>query len=286
MTASFCLIGGSGFVGGALSRLLVQRGHQVACPRSAELDLIAPGAARDLGRLVNGDTVLVVLARSRRLPYDLDAFAADIAIAGNVARCLAEYRVGKCVYLSTLSVYGDGQTDLDIRETTPVDPAGLYGAAKYAGERVVEAIAAERAIPALILRPCKIYGPGNASSYGPTSFVAAALAGARLRLYGDGSELRDHIYVDDLAEAVYRLAVGDHRGIFNLASGASRSFADILTIAAGAAGRQPVVDRAERTRAKVDQAVNNDKLLAALPGLTFLALEEGIARACEILRSH
>jgi len=129
----------------------------------------------------------------------------------------------------------------------------------------------------LAFRTCKVYGPGDSShAYGPTAFLEAIVAGERVTLFGDGEELRDHLLISDLVDIVKVMSLGDHNGVFNLASGESRSFNDIVNLARNISGYDFEIISRKRTKPKVDQKINIAKLHTVLSGLQMTSLAEGM----------
>jgi UDP-glucose 4-epimerase len=145
-----------------------------------------------------------------------------------------------------------------------------------------KAAATQPALSLALVRPATIYGPGDlGTAYGPSGFLTAALAGKPITLWGDGHELREFLYIDDIVQALARLVFLDRRGPLNLVSGTSYTFAGAIAAIGAALGRDPVVDSRARSKAKVDNRFDNAKLLAALPDLEFTALDDGIRRMYE-----
>lgn len=278
MRPKVVILGSTGFVGAALLQHLREKGGlKVEGYHSSTLDLTSPDCADRLCEVVDAQTILIVAARSRRRGDSFEAFGEDIAIATNVARLLSRRRLKKCLYFSTLSVYGDGATNLSITEETPIAPTSLYGIAKFAGECVVRQAAQKSSIATTILRPCKVYGPGDSSGeYGPAGFIESILRERRVRLFGDGTELRDHLFVRDLVQMTLHFALGDQCGTFNLATGRSHSFQEIITCLRRVTQEEFEVIHGKRDRPKIDQRINPAKLLRALPGFRFTELEQGL----------
>lgn len=206
----------------------------------------------------------------------------DVAIAGNAARALALHRVKKCIYISSSSVYGDLKSNLHITEDTPVRPSSLYGAAKLAGEQILEQSVQEHDIPLLILRPCMIYGPGSRDqgAYGPMKFARSIQKKGEIQIFGDGAELRDYVFIDDFAEIIFRLAASRKRGTYNIASGKSISFQRLADAFERLLKRRIRRVRIERDRPKSSQGFKTEKMRRVLPGFPFTSLQEGLKTLC------
>ncbi len=279
MNPKVLILGSSGFVGKALVAPLLQSGKvSVTGYSSSTLDLTARDWVERLCHVADQETILIVTARSRRGEDRFASFSEDIAIAANVAECLSKRRVKKCLYFSTLSAYGDAVTNLAITEETSLAPTSLYGIAKVAGESVLRQVAEECAIPLVVLRPCKIYGPGDTSrTYGPVRFIESILRERKVCVFGDGTELRDYLFIRDLVQITIRFALGDGCGTYNVATGQSHSFQEIIACLRRVTRQQFEVIHVARDRPKIDQRIDPSKLLGAMPGFRFTGLEEGLA---------
>lgn len=272
-----CVLGATGFVGRGLVAALRECGLGVAGHSSATLDLQAPGAAPRLAAAFDERTVVYAPMRAR----GTDALACcerDIAMAATMARAIALSPPAAVVVFSTLSVYDDSRTNLNITEETPVGPTSPYGVGKLAAELLVSQAAASAGVRCVALRPCKIYGPGDtAHTYGPVRFIEEILESGRVDVYGDGRERRDFVFVDDVVTVAIALSLGGHDGTFNVASGVSHSFLDILELLDTCGAGPFEVRHVPRRGEAIDQRVDPRRLRAALPGASFTTLADGLS---------
>jgi len=221
------LLGGSGFLGRAVGRELTRMGISVVSHSSKTLDLTR-GDAADLlaAQLDQGAALFFAAALTPDRGQTIASFTSNIAMAATVARAL-EQRPVPCVFVSSDAVYGFG--DEPVTETTAVAPGGFYGLAKYTSEKLLEYVAAAKALPLLALRVAAVFGPGDPhASYGPNAFARSLATDRTVRLFGQGEEERDHLYIDDAARLVVQLMRAGATGVFNIATGSSRSFAQVV----------------------------------------------------------
>ena len=133
------------------------------------------------------------------------------------------------VFFSSSMVYGDFQT-AEVAEQHPLEPIGIYGALKVAGEKMVIAYNQVFDLPYTIVRPSALYGPRCVSRRVGQIFIENALRGLPLRVDGDGSDKLDFTYIDDLTEGI-ALSIehpGARNETFNLTFGGSRSIKELV----------------------------------------------------------
>lgn len=129
------------------------------------------------------------------------------------------------LFSSTAAVYGGYDTPPFSEQLSP-KPTNPYGIAKVAGEQYLQWLGNETGIPVVMFRYANVYGPGQ-STEGQAGVVAAfmdALVHAKpLRVYGDGSSLRDYIYVKDIVAAHSKASEKPIPGTYNLGTGTPTS---------------------------------------------------------------
>jgi nucleoside-diphosphate-sugar epimerase len=139
--------------------------------------------------------------------------------------------VEQFIYFSSSMVYGDFLTD-EVNEDHPLNPIGIYGALKLAGEKIVIAYGQVFKLPYTIIRPSALYGPRCVSRRVGQIFIENALGGDPIRVHGDGSERLDFTHIDDLVQGIC-LAIQNpaaRNQTFNLTYGSSRSIQDLVAI--------------------------------------------------------
>lgn len=135
------------------------------------------------------------------------------------------------VFFSSSMVYGNF-LEPEVSEEHPLDPIGIYGALKLAGEKVVIAYKQVFDLDYTIIRPSALYGPGCVSRRVSQIFIESALVGDKLRVDGDGDERLDFSYIDDVVDGVVR-AIGHpaaRNEAFNITTGAGRQLSELVDI--------------------------------------------------------
>lgn len=137
------------------------------------------------------------------------------------------------VYFSSSMVYGNF-TQESVTEDTVCEPLGIYGALKFAGEKMVIAYNQVFGVPYTIIRPSALYGERCISRRVGQIFIESALKGEEVRINGDGSDRLDFTYIGDLVNGVVQVLTREEAlgQVFNLTYGESRSIGQMAGILA------------------------------------------------------
>jgi UDP-glucose 4-epimerase len=248
--------GGAGFIGSHLTEGLVRGGWRVrilddlssgteanlsGVPGGADLER---GDVRDPGavwRCMAGCSVVFHLAGLASVPMSVEDPRLSLDVNGfgtlNVLSAASEAGILKVVYASTSAVYGDLPAPHG-EGMTPA-PDSPYAAAKLLGEHLGTFYLRSRGLRTVSLRYFNVYGPRQAPD-GPDPgviprFVSAALAGRAPVIYGDGSQTRDFVHVDDVVRATMLAASSPSAsGPYNVATGRPVSISELAGLVAGA----------------------------------------------------
>lgn len=229
--------GGAGFIGSAVVRLAVRRGHNVvnldALTYAACLDNLAPVAAsplycferadiRDRGALdrilaTHQPDVVLHLAAESHVDRSIDGpgdfistnFTGTYTLLEAVrAHWLARGKPEgfRFHHVSTDEVFGSLGPSGMFTEATPYDPRSPYSASKAASDHLVRAWHHTYGLPVVVTNCSNNYGPYHFPEKLIPVIILNALAGKALPIYGDGSNVRDWLYVEDHAEALLLVA--------------------------------------------------------------------------------
>ena len=154
----------------------------------------------------------------------------------------ARRRRARFLFMSTCMVYDRATTAAGISETHPTKPASPYAASKLAGEALTLSYGHAYGLPVTVVRPFNTYGPFQRSvgEGGVVAiFVRRSLAGEELRIYGDGTQTRDLLYVTDCARFVADALLSDAAvgRILNAGTGHDVSVNDLAATIEDDAGR-------------------------------------------------
>lgn len=250
---NWLITGGCGFIGLALMRQLLRDDAN----RVRIVDNLSTGTREDLAAVcgfaevpylqagANGDRVELVVADIREqevaehIATDIDVIvhlAANTGVGPSVEDprkdCVTNV-IGTLNYLEAARLRGVdrfvfassgapiGEVDPPIHEEMPAHPVSPYGASKLAGEGYCSAYFRSFGVNTVALRFGNVYGPGSLHKSSVVArFIRQAMAGETLEIYGDGSQTRDFIYIDDLVAALMLAATRPGVGgeVFQIAS--------------------------------------------------------------------
>jgi len=299
--ASCLVLGGGGFIGSHLAEALLSAGHRVRLfERPHLMALTAPGiAARaetltgdflnygDLARALSGIEVVFHLI-STTLPKpsnDNPVYDVETNLVGSLRLlelCRA-HRVRKVVFSSSGGTVYGVPASVPIAESHPTEPLCSYGIQKLAIEKYLQLEHALHGIDYCILRPSNPYGERQRTDVAQGAiavFLERALRGEPIEIWGDGSVVRDYVFVDDVVDALHAAAV-DESGerIFNIGSGEGRSVREVIAAIEARLGTRLTI--AWKPARPVDVPVSilsNARARDALGWTPRTSFEEGVKR--------
>ena len=245
--------GGAGFIGSNLVDALLARGDDVSVVddlstgRRENLDAaLAEGAVLHEESITDGPAMTALLAGERpeavfHLAAQIDvrravedpAFDAAVNVGGTAVMLEAARAAGtqRFVLASTGgAIYGDCD-QLPTPESAPQAPISPYGASKAAAETYLALYTRLHGLSTVALRFANVYGPRQ-DPRGEGGVVAiychAAANSSQVRVFGDGRQTRDFVYVGDVADALLAAADLDVGGAYNIGTGEETSVVDLV----------------------------------------------------------
>jgi len=181
------------------------------------------------------------------------------------------------VYTSTLDVYGVPQC-IPITEKHPLNPRTFYGLSKLAGEQYLQMIAQQRGFNLTVLRLTQVYGPGEPVIKAIPRFINALGKHEPPIIYGDGSDVRDYLYVEDAVNAIVLALANDQPGTYNIATGRGHRIAEVAQKLIDLSGLnlQPIFK--PMTREKSEIVLDISLAMEKLNYYPKVSLDEGLRR--------
>ena len=301
MTKKFLILGGAGFIGSHLCDALLLAGHSV---RLFDRLGISPHRAfgqdeavehfqgdfsseTEMQRAVQGCQVIFHLV-STTLPKssnDDPVYDVESNVVGTLKLLEAARRAGvqKIVFVSSGgTVYGVPKS-MPIAETHPTDPVSSYGIGKLTIEKYLRLYQTLHGLDYCVLRLANPFGErqrANAAQGAVAVFMHRAVNSMPIDIWGDGSVVRDYIYIADVIDALLKAAAyaGQER-LFNIGSGQGKSLNEILSaiesLLSKPVARQYLAGRAFDVPVNVLDISHAKELLAWSPKISF---EAGLAK--------
>ena len=264
--ASCLVLGGAGFIGSHLAEALLQAGHRVRLFDRPHLDRLPAFLQRPEFEVFTGDFLnprtlspalegseIVFHLISTTLPknsndnpmYDVES---NVMGTLRLLELCRQQGVRKVVFASSGgTVYGVPRS-VPIDESHPTDPICSYGIHKLAIEKYLQLNHRIHGLDYCVVRPANLYGPRQRLDIAQGAvavFLDRALHGKPIQVWGDGSVVRDYLYVADAAEALLKAAAFDGEPrVFNIGSGAGTSLAQLIKEIEALLGRAVAVEYA------------------------------------------
>ncbi|CAM4274735.1 dTDP-glucose 4,6-dehydratase [Paenibacillus tarimensis] len=189
----------------------------------------------------------------------------------------------KVVFMSTCMVYDRCTDEAGISESHPIKPASPYAGSKIAAENMVLSYFYAYGLPTVVIRPFNTYGPyqKTGGEGGVVAiFIKNELAGKDLSIYGEGTQTRDLLYVEDCARFVVEAGYSDkvNGEIVNAGLGRDIAINDLAKLIAGDESRIKHVEHIHPQSEIQKLLCNYDKAKRLLDWEPQVSLEEGIQR--------
>lgn len=295
--------GGAGFIGSTLADALVatgrevhvvddlSTGHRRNLPSEAtfhEADIRSFG---DIARIVaqaGAGTIFHLAAQAdvRKAIAD-PAFDADVNIAGTLSVLEAARSAGARVVFAATGGGSYGEYDglpIPTPETAEPRPMSHYGQSKLAGEGYCSLYGRLYGVPTVRLRLGNVYGPRQ-DPHGEAGVVAIfsgkLIDGEPMKVFGDGLQTRDYVYVDDVVDAFMRAEGGPDDATLNIGTAREVSVLDLVRILGGGEPEFAPARTGELQRSCLDAS----KAGAVLGWTATTAVEDGLPRTFEAIRA-
>ena len=245
------ITGGAGFIGSHLCRSLVKKNYKVSI-----IDNFSMGKKKNLPREVKvfkkdildyrscvnackNIDVLVHLAAKVSIRNSVKTFDGDVRnnVIGtiNILNAAAKTKVKKIIFASLMAVYERSKNKNSFKETSPLEPLSPYGISKLASEKYILLMAPKMKIKPVILRLFNTFGPGQTLT--PyvgviTIFIKNILKNKTSKIFGNGSQKRDFVYVEDVVRGIF-LAMESEKAvgkILNIGTGKTMSINNVFKI--------------------------------------------------------
>ena len=293
--------GGAGFIGSHVVDALVARGDEVAVIDSlvhGKQENVASGAELhlrdirepldDLFDTVRPEAVFHLAAQADvRVSVEHPVEDAEVNVLGTVRILEAARRHGARVVFSSTGGAIYGESAEPAREDSPCEPLSPYGTAKLAGEEYIRSFNRLYGTRHIALRYGNVYGPRQ-DPHGEAGVVAiflGALArGEQAKIFGDGLQTRDYVYVGDVARATTS-TLGQDSGVFNVGTGRETSVVELYELCAKVAGSDTRAEHAPARLGELQRSFLDPERAAHELGFSAMVeLEDGLRATWDWIR--
>jgi UDP-glucose 4-epimerase len=245
------VIGGGGFIGSHLCEALLANGHEVRVFDRPEarflVEVERAGASIYAGNFLNQVDIWNVLPNSDVVYHLVSATVPQTSndnpildVEANILGTLRLLDAAREVQIKNIVFASSGGTvygipkEIPIKETHPTDPTSSYGITKLTIEKYLYLYSTLYGLNYCVLRIANAYGerqPVTGTQGVIGAFLNEALHNSEITVWGDGSVMRDYIYIDDIVSALIK--AGTYNGeprIFNIGAGKGHSVNDIINI--------------------------------------------------------
>jgi UDP-glucose 4-epimerase len=280
--------GANGFIGSAIVSELAKRGNTVTGMvrhldsgkriswEAIQADLREPSSVSAALRDRTFDVVVDAAAVIPTGNTEDEDYFDNITMSRNIMKALDERFPLLVIKLSTVDVYKILGV---ITEQTEVAPQNYYSLSKRISEQFVELWGTHHNVPICILRLGQIFGKGDRSRKFIPSVIRSIKETQTAIVNGDGQDLRDYLFIDDVGRIIADFCEIKAGGTFNVAAGRSYSLIDMITMLREIADRNFDIEYRSRTKPRIDYVFDISKLTSALGDIKMTPLHEALRKA-------
>lgn len=277
------VLGSTGFIGKNVAECMAEdHMFDVSGFSSDTADLQDYDETLSLEKLVPKGSVLIMAAgvtRDKKEPFL--GMIANIKMATNLASFISHYFLSHVIFLSTVDVYGRRNLTLPLSESSKIQPDSYYSISKYASELILEKVCFDRGIDLTILRLPGVYGPKDPHNSPIKIFINSSIKGAKNRVYGNGSQMRDFLYIDDVHRVITTVILNKITGTFNVVTGKSYTINEVLDLIENISDSGNTRFYEESNMDELDLIFNKSELLSHVPDFCFTELSSGLQKTYE-----
>lgn len=296
--------GGAGFIGSHVTRQLINNGHEVVVYDNLSRGLkkiidpratFVQGSISQKQKLINAlESVAVVIHMAAFIIVPESVEKPDLYWENNVVgtkillEAMREIKVKKIIFSSSATVYGDPKK-LPLTEDSSVQEAkNPYGRTKIEMEKLIRIEHETNNLNAILLRYFNPYGPNelhDPETHAIPNFIKSALDKKPIPLYWKGDQVRDFIYVEDLANAHVASMDLDGFQVFNVGTGKGTRVIDVVEKIFDLIGyKVPIDDLGARTGDVGSLYTSAKKIEEDLGWKANVTLEEGLSKTVDFFR--
>jgi UDP-glucose 4-epimerase len=221
------------------------------------------------------DTVVHSAATMPTAGNKVDFFE-NVVMTSNLSKLLERNPPKQIIFIGSIDIYELRSGPID--ENSPVNPSTKYGLSKWLSEEWLRVWCKQNQVLFKSLRLTHVYGPNDNGRKFIANAVRSIQNNKPIELYGDGLDLRDFIYSEDLG-SVLHAAIKPTTGFsINVASGKSVTMLDLIECLEEITGGKIEVVQRERAKPKIDYQIDTTKMNKLLSLGEFTPINEGLSK--------
>lgn len=304
------LLGGAGFIGKNLALYLLEQGYELTVYDMSVTHAFTEEQLQqmkyyerelfkdeDLESVIEGQDVVIHLVSSinpaTSMIHPERCYANDVAKTVEILEIMRKKNVNKMIFISSGgTVYGNIPKE-NYTEDMPLYPRNHYGITKATIEKIILMYNQIYKMDHVILRIANPYGRGQMSKKGVgavTAFAEQILADEEISIWGDGSTVRDYIYIEDVVNMIGKFIEyhnDSDNEVYNIGTGRGISLNELVALLEEKIGKKAkVVYEHNREIDAQRNVLNMDKTFGAIGNVIQYPIEKGISRYLEILKEE
>ena len=282
--ATIMVTGGAGFIGTHLCKHLHDSGHQIIsldCNHVGDKPWGCVNADIRDSLELDGIDIIVHLAAQISVPISIEhpdeTLSVNVDGTSSIIAAAESSGVKRILFASSAAVYGDSD-QVPVSEEAPLIPQSPYAVSKIIGEELLR----RSEIESCSLRFFNVYGPNQSAEGGYAAVIPAfkkAIAeGKECTIFGDGTQIRDFIHIDDLVRIIGLAIAAEKLPLeLNIASGEATSLLDLIEILGESnPDLAPPAFHEERAGDIHTSLADISRLLDTLPVGEMIGIKEGL----------
>ena len=265
------VVGCNGFIGSALINQLRRIGIDCLGLPKEEFDLLDAATSDKLNKILNAGDQVVFTSAIAPSKGASDVIK-SITMAETFCKSMEKVPVEQVILISSDSVYGDRGGVFN--EDSSCYPNSFHGLAQLSREIVFASSSIKNLA---ILRVCAVYGPGDThNGYGPNRFVNQIKNLEPIKVFGEGLNLRDHIFIDDVVDLIIESLKSNLVGKLNVVSGKSYSFLEVANLCKKIFSPETEIENTGAEGEIIEKHFTNNKIYDMFPNFVLHDLEAGL----------
>ena len=222
------VLGSKGFIASNIIKKLKEKRYKFSSYSKKNINLENLSNAKKLAKIILKDDE-IIFTSAVAPAKNIHDFKKNINMVINFSKVLNNLEFKKLIYISSDAIYSDSKKPL--KEVSKKCPDNWHGLMHLVRENILKRSFNKKKL--VIVRPTLVYGKGDThSGYGPNLFIKRAKKNKNIVLFGNGEELRDHIWINNLSEIIVKLLKKQIFGEFNICTSKLISFRNIANIVA------------------------------------------------------